>query len=475
MVQIVTGSNAPGVANVDTNFNLQVRLPLAVNQTGFGLTAGQVDSGSVTGAVLNRAVTVTNPGRMEVSTPTPLFTETFNYSAQDTGRWNVALTTFAVTYSGGFMNINSGTVTTASAVAAIRSYCTIPYPTNGAVVAETTVAFTQPPQAHTQFECGFLYVTNVLTTPTDGAAFFRIDTTGVLKGVVNYNGVEVTTSALTMPTYSNANVFKVVVDERRAEFWINGVLQATLAATATNGQMQMSPTLQYAIRFFNDATGPTLASQAKVSDVNIYHLDQVDNRPWANVNAEQGLMAYQGAAGMTMGSTALYANSANPTAAVPANATAALGSGLGGNFWETASIAVNTDGIISSYQVPAATTTVAGRKLVITGVRWMSIVQTVLAGGPFVYHHGLAFGHTAVSLATAEAAATKAPRRIALGVSTFAAAAAVGTIGANLSHTFASPIVVNPGEFIATIVKNIGTVGTSGTIHHAITFDGYWA
>jgi hypothetical protein len=474
MVQVATGSNTAGLANVDSNFNLQVRTPINAAQAGFAVIAGQVDAGTITGTVLNRAASVTPANRLETSQVTPLFSDTFNYTAQDSGRWSVSLTTFAVTFSGGSMNINSGTVTTASAVAAIRTYATFPYLTSGQMIAETTASFTQPPQAHSQFECGFLYVTNVLTTPTDGAAFFRIDTTGVLKGVVNYNGVEVTTAALAMPIYSNANVFKVAVDERRAEFWINGVLQASIAVTATNGQMQMSPTLQYGIRFFNDATGPTLAAQAKISDVNIYHLDQADNRPYPVVNGCQGLMAYQGVGGQTMGSTALQANSANPTAAAPTNTTAALGTGLGGNFWETASLAVNTDGIISSFANPAASVTVTGRKLVITGIRWMSIVQTVLAGGPFVYHHTLCFGHTAVALNTAEGAATKAPRRIALGVSTFVATAAVGTVGANLSHTFTTPIVVNPGEFIATAVKNIGTVGTSGTIHHSITFDGYW-
>lgn len=39
----------------------------------------------------------------------------------------------------------------------------------------------------------------------------------------------------------------------------------------------------------------------------------------------------------------------------------------------------------------------------------------------------LAYGHTAVSLATAEAANAKAPRRISLGYATWAVGSAIGT------------------------------------------------
>ena len=44
----------------------------------------------------------------------------------------------------------------------------------------------------------------------------------------------------------------------------------------------------------------------------------------------------------------------------------------------------------------------------------------------------------------------------------------------DISQQFLTPIVVQPGEFIQTVVRNIGVVGTSGTIAHLITFDGYW-
>ena len=110
----------------------------------------------------------------------------------------------------------------------------------------------------------------------------------------------------------------------------------------------------------------------------------------------------------------------------------------------------------------------------ITGVRISSAVQTVLAGGPELLQWSLAFGHTAVSLATTETVTSKAPRFIPLGFQTLAVTAAVGTVATDIVQQFLTPIVVQPGEFIQTVVRNIGVVGTSGTIAHLVTFDGYW-
>ena len=181
-----------------------------------------------------------------------------------------------------------------------------------------------------------------------------------------------------------------------------------------------------------------------------------------------------------MGSLANYANSASPTTAVPTNTSAALGTGLGGQFWETNTLAVNTDGIIMSYQVPIPTTTgVRGRNLRINSVSLSSYVQTALTGGPYVTQYSLAFGHTSVSLATTEAATTKAPRRIPLATCTQAvtAAQAVSTLisqpGGTTQH-FDNPICVYPGQFVAVVAKHVGTVGTAGTIGHVITLDYSW-
>ncbi len=121
-----------------------------------------------------------------------------------------------------------------------------------------------------------------------------------------------------------------------------------------------------------------------------------------------------------------------------------------------------------------------GRRLVIRGVGLTSYVQTVLVGGPCVTQYSLAFGHTAVSLATGESAFGKAPRRVPLGPLTqaVAAAQAVSTIIAQPGDSYVdfgdAPIYVNPGEFVALVAKHIGTVGTGGVIGHVVTFVYGW-
>lgn len=176
-----------------------------------------------------------------------------------------------------------------------------------------------------------------------------------------------------------------------------------------------------------------------------------------------------------MGSLANYANNTNPTAAVPTNTTAALGSGLGGQFWETDTLALTTDGIIQSYQVPLGTASVPGKRLRILSLVINSYVQTALTGGGYIAQYSLCFGHTAVSLATAEAATTKAPRRIPLGIQSVSSGAAALTTLNSIEINFNdAPVYVNPGEFIAIAKKKVGTAPTAGVIAHMITYTYAW-
>jgi hypothetical protein len=158
------------------------------------------------------------------------------------------------------------------------------------------------------------------------------------------------------------------------------------------------------------------------------------------------------------------------------NTTAALGVGLGGQFTALPTLAVATDGIVCSYQVPLGTSTLPGKTLYITGVKIATAVTTVLAGNatPVIYAMSLAFGHTNVSLATTESATAKAPRRKPIGFLTFPAAAALGTVGQELNVTFDTPTVVQSGEFFQVVAKNLGAVTTTGAICFLVDITGYF-
>jgi hypothetical protein len=195
------------------------------------------------------------------------------------------------------------------------------------------------------------------------------------------------------------------------------------------------------------------------------------------------LGSYQGLSGGTMGSLATYVNNTNPTAAIPSNTalTANLLGGLGGQAWETftSGLAANTDGILMSYQVPAGTIAVQGKRLRIIGVKMSAFIQTVLTGGGFNSTFTLAFGGTAVNLTTAEGAAAKARRIVMLPEFTQAVTSnqAVNTMvsqpGGCVS-TFDAPIFVDPGQYVQLVVKHIGTVATAGVIAYNIQLVYSW-
>jgi hypothetical protein len=93
--------------------------------------------------------------------------------------------------------------------------------------------------------------------------------------------------------------------------------------------------------------------------------------------------------------------------------------------------------------------------------------------------YSLAYGSTALTLATAEAATAKAYRRIGIGQENYGGGnnVALGTLGnANGPLLFipASPIIVQPAEYVTIAVKNIGTVTSSGVITVVVTFDAHW-
>jgi hypothetical protein len=162
---------------------------------------------------------------------------------------------------------------------------------------------------------------------------------------------------------------------------------------------------------------------------------------------------------------------------VPSNTalTANLIAGLGGQCIETDTLAVATDGIIMSYQVPNGTANIPGRRLVIRGLYIDTFVQTALTGGGYNEVWTLNFGHTAVSLATAEAASTKARRVLTIGSRSVASAAAALLQLPRLELDLGdAPVFVNPAEFVAVAKKKVGTAPSAGAMFHTITMIYGW-
>ena len=472
----IEGSASGNVAEVDSGNNLYVTLPTTDARTGKARFVSENDSGSITGSPVLLSPETEDDYRMRVGVDTLLDDETFCYTAQNTGRHVYRNTTMTMTWSGGFLNTNGSGITTTTTGASFATQRAFPMFGATPTYVEFTMALSAAMTTNTSIDFGlFSLATSNPYAPTDGA-YFRITSAGFF-GVTNNNGTEQTTSVFTFtPTANTVYRFVITCSQRQVRFWINDVLYGTLSAPVATGAVFIAGAAPLAIRHAIAGGAAGAVVSAKFANYVVSIGGWAASKLWSHQMAGSGRMGYQGMSGGTMGTLANYANSANPTSAAGSN-TAANVTGLGGQSAINAAAGAATDYIATSYQVPAGSLTQTARTLYITGVKISSVnMGAAVATTPTTLSWSLAFGHTAVSLATSEAATTKAPRRVALGAQSAAVATAIGGMySPDISVQFASPIVVAPGEFIATVVKQIvGTATGSQSIWSFVTFDGYF-
>ncbi len=490
MAIIQGGSNISNTANVDANNNLLVNLPTVYDQSGYERPLSEVDAGLIRGEPVLLAPETSEDFRARVELDTVLGYDDFNYVAQDTGKYIFRTTTMTGSWAGGAFSTNASAITTTATGCQLltRQY----FPVFGG--AETYAYFKLAVTGNwavTNKTIDIGLMTGNTTTPyapTDGV-FIRLNSSGMF-GVASVNGTEQTSSVFVSsfggldfaPTINTFYDCIITVGENVSVFWMNlrdgngYVMMGRIDTAIGAGAPIYAGSLQFGVRDAN--TGTTSAVQGvKVSRWSVSQGGYNTSKPWSEQMVSAGMSGAQGQQGGTMGSTALYTNSLAPGAgAVMTNTTAALGTGLGGQFSALPTLAANTDGIVCSYLNTVPTTGITGKVLIIDSIKISSIVTTVLAGNatPVVYAYSAGWGHDALTLAQAEAATTKAPRRKALGFHQFAAAAAVATTGGADIFLPVTDIAVNPGEYFQIIAKNIGVVTTTGVVTFHISIQSHW-
>lgn len=427
--------------------------------------------------------------RMRVSQDFLLDEEVFYYTAQNTGKHSYNTTNIVNAWTAGNMTTNSANtaVFATGSGTAFATYAYFPNTGTQTLSMDVECGFSAQPQTNVFIEWGLGLPGAVGVAPTDGV-FFRLSSAG-LQGIASNNGTETSTGIFPLSAgagtwvYTNSKKYQFIcyMEGVNAHFWVNDGNGASLLGSiplpSAQNRICMAPGVQAFIKHRVTGGSSSVAIQGLFGAYNV----RLGGSSVTSTMCTQGNRlygSYQGFSGGTMGTlarvgTITTGNEANVTAAVPTTTTAALGSGLGGTFWETVSLAANTDAIIMSFQVPAGTALIPGRRLVLRGIYLSSYVQTVVVGGPYTAEWFLAFGHTAVSLATTEAATTKAPRRIVLPfVQQVTSAQAMNTTVAQ-NETFCdfgdAPVFVNPGEFFQLCTRHIGTAGTTGTVAHRVT------
>ena len=473
-------------ADVDVNNNLSVALPPAIAEAGFALLGG-LASGP---AQSFRPVDVSVEGRLHAALDRPVFYVSFAGSAtsanaipQDVLKQTATtMTATAGSTVNGFLVLNASAINTTATGIMYQTYAT--FNTYGGFLTRFEAEFATVncgTAANKTLEFGSFLATDAKTSGLLDGFCFRWNSAGEFRGIMAINGVETTTAPLTVPSDNVVHRYTIAVTQLGLDFKVDGQLVASLSVPTDQVGPGFQTNLPQAIRIYTSVSTPTLAPQVKVAEMWVNQCGMDWNKPWGHIQSGMGQHCSNVPFGTAIGETG--GNNANASA-VPATATgsntAALITGLGGIGRMTAqatNIAAAGDNIFTSYQVPVQSATQGSKRLVITGVRIAaSNGGAVIATTPTCLIWGLAWGHTAVSLATSDAVGTKAPRHMKLGQMYGAIGAVIGQgYDKDIVATFQTPIIVNPGEFIATTVRFIlGTATASQEVVGIIGFEGYW-
>lgn len=470
----IAGGISNALADVDSNNNLKVTLPTAHAQIGGVRMFSENDDGSATGTAYLRSPETSTDFRLRVGLDSIWDDENFNYTSQNFNKHKYTSNTLTMTWAGGYLNTNGTNVTTTATGCQLQTYRHFPIQSAGGAYFEQTVAFSNTPVTNWTFDIGaFLPAAASTSIPLDGT-YFRVNSTGVF-GVTNNNGTESTTSVFPFTIVPNTSYkFVISVSDTEVLFWIDDVLMGTKDRPTGTGSVIYAGSVPWAVRHHH--TGVTSGvMNVKIANYSVGIADMDNVRLWSSNKAGQGLSGIQTPSGYAAGQTSNNTNSAAATSATLSN-TAAGYTTLGGR-WQFAAVAgAETDYALFAFLNTAPTVNITGRNLIVRGI-WIDSMNTgaAVATTASVLEWSLGVGSTAVSLATTDAAATRAPKRITLGIQSFPIGAAVGSVATRLDINLDAPIVVEPSTYLHVILRlPIGTATASQILRGQVGINAYW-
>lgn len=445
---------------------------------GILAVTGRADDGQITGVNYDVDPEADDDFRWRVSFDSKEFEEPWSGSALNTSVWSSNVTTFATAVAAGQLQLNSANSAAANGVARVTSYRTFPITKSfhtqidfPLVVAATSVGI-----PNTTWELG-LAIASGTTEATDGI-FLRMNASGELRLVAVFNGSVTQSTPITYAGVLLVNIsykLTLVIASDHVTLWLNDKFMAELNLPAALSSFTQSQSLPLHMRTYNSASVPASATMIRVGPVVVSYggLGNPEIQQVATSLSEAG--GYQGFSGGTIGQTINWTNSTEPVAATLSN-TAAGYTTLGGQWSFAAPAGAVTDFALFGYQVPAVAASSHNRNLLIHGISIDAMnVGAAVATTATILQWAIAVGSTAVSLATGEAATTKAPRRIALGMQGFQVAAGIGAQANRIYVPFAVPLLAEAGTFVQVIVRvPVGTATASQVIRGTVQIDARW-
>lgn len=472
----IRGASA-NIADVDSSNRLLVKPSATMADAAPAVMITEVDPGTQTGNATRRRLEVGPNGRLRAGIDQILFHELFTAAQQNSSQFLGINSTMSATQTIAGLIINSSNTLTIATHCRIYSQRFFQMQGDMALEVITRARLTLTPQSGQVIEFGLQAMPANTADPQDGI-YFRYNSAGVLQGVVMINGAEAATASLPIPAAGVAHKYSTVITPNAVEFWIDDTLQGVVNVPAAAANTGVFGHGQLIFRMYN-ATAVAGAQQLQVFRCTITQWDIHPRLPELHLKALAGYNAIQQSPTGAPGQLANRANSTAPVSATLSN-TAAGYTTLGGAFQFAAVAGAETDYALFGFLVPAQSSTVAGKNLVILGVN-ISTYNTgaAVATAPTLLEWYASAGATGVSLATAETALgatpSKTPRRIALGVQSFAVGDPIGKVVNPVDADFPVPLVAHPGEYVHIILRMpLGAATASQIIRGNVRIVGYW-
>ncbi len=496
-IKIANGTAASAEQTVDTNGNAHVVTPTDIDQAGFTALASEVDDGTVLTSRTLKALEATDDFRLRVGTDTILFNHEFAGTniARDRIQQNDSSATCAQTT--GTFTLNSGNNVTSGQGTNIRTYRTFPLFGSFQTYAEFWAGVDNNTATNALAEFGLGYCSGVTAQLTDGI-FLRSLSGGNIRLVVTNNSVDIATADITTTNIpsrdgvggfdiSETNHYVFQIGNDTVRLWVNDVMVATIDTVSTYG----SPTSSYQLPMFARVYNSAAASAAKKINIRFLNvtLGEVNaSKPWGHQMAGAGGGAHTIQPGTTSGPTVTKAASGSAgwpnsgttrTAGTWTGTTAPAINSLGGQWVSPAisTLATETDYPVFAYLNPAGTSTVPGRTLYITGVKWGKTVAAAAASTNSInVNYIVAAGSNNSATTTTDSANTVGPRGTVVDTIPFKSTAAIGDYVEGGQIDFGqAPLVCPPGCYVHWVVRPYGTVASNTLVlHGSVSFSGYF-
>lgn len=467
----IRGGLSTVLAETDAFGDLLVNTPTDPDIAGFAIGASEVDPGTPAASIARtvRQNDTSADYRLRTGQDTPKFYRTFPGTITNTNVVQQSLTSMTVTQSVGFLRLNAGNSVTSGQGAAVFTYTFFSAGNTQPVYFETVTKYAAIAlQVGVAVEMGLMCGPSGVADPTDGA-FFRYQDSSLLC-VISYGGsaFEITSvvNASLVPAVNEVARYQVIRYTDYVEFWINNLLVGRLSQPKANGSSTLSPSQQGAVRIRNTAAVGS-AVQVHIYSIGADDGDVSEGQSVGQYAINNGGGSWQTQDGVTPGQTTLWANSAAPAAGTLSNTAlpSATYNTQGGLFDFNAPAGAVTDYIAFAYLNPAGTNAVPGKNLYIDSIT-ISVYNdgATVATTPTQCLWSVAVGSTALSLATADSATNRSPKRIPLCNHTLqvGAVAGEGAKEGTFRITFKDGILVEPGTYLHFILRVPTGTATAG-------------